>query len=583
MSTSLSLVAEDLARLQEILQVEDVPSDPESEEFTAAVNAVMQVDPDLAQRYILAVPVPSAKPTSKPELETENQAKRALTRQRLLDLQRRLFMTQMDGDWVPNQMKIWGVTLGVLVIGIGIAGYAVYVDSQAKAAARAASAAAQVEVVEQPVIELPEPEPAPTPSVSISEIPPLAPAPAPVAAPPVTPTPAPVAAAPAPAPVPAAPLPAPPAPVSPNAPGDLNYNAMDPNETPIPMTVANAPAGRYDPLSQAPMGVYAQTVAPPSTTPGAGMSRSLTAFREPASSEAQETTVFADFGSRSSFGGGEAASSSVSVFAQQQESAPLLIASTNPSFTDSLRPSGATVYSSSSEAGASSGLTIASNAQASAPSGMTTLFSREPDAPSVVAPPAAQAEAPVVPAAQQVAASVLVDGARISAELVTSATVLDGQPGPVLAQSVCGPREFECDPVVFAGTAHLLAGDRLVIEFDRAIVQGEVTPLTAMALAPDLSTSIPAQVVDRAPTAAQDLFRSALSGVSDYVQALAGRTRTTVVDGNIVSETIPPGLEDFVMGRVAGSFGFEGNRMSFVRMAELPSGTPVVVLVGSSH
>jgi len=50
-----------------------------------------------------------------------------------------------------------------------------------------------------------------------------------------------------------------------------------------------------------------------------------------------------------------------------------------------------------------------------------------------------------------------------------------------------------------------------------------------------------------------------------------------------VSETIPPGLEDFVMGRVAGSFGFEGNRMSFVRMAELPSGTPVVVLVGSSH
>src|SRR5690606_31979376 len=122
-----------------------------------------------------------------------------------------------------------------------------------------------------------------------------------------------------------------------------------------------------------------------------------------------------------------------------------------------LRPAGATVYSNSSEAGASSGLTIASNAQASAPSGMTTLFSREPDAPSVVAPPAAQAEAPVVPAAQQVAASVLVDGARISAELVTSATVLDGQPGPVLAQSVCGPREFECDPVVFAGTAHLLA------------------------------------------------------------------------------------------------------------------------------
>lgn len=582
MSTSLSLVAEDLARLQEILQVEDVPSDPESEEFTAAVNAVMQVDPDLAQRYILAVPVPSAKPTSKPELETENQAKRALTRQRLLDLQRRLFMTQMDGDWVPNQMKIWGVTLGVLVIGIGIAGYAVYVDSQAKAAARAASAAAQVEVVEQPVIELPEPEPAPTPSVSISEIPPLAPAPAPVAAP-ASPTPAPVAAAPTPVPAPAAPLPVPPAPVSPGAPGDLNYNAMDPNETPIPMTVANAPAGRYEPLTQAPIGVYAQTVAPPATAPGAGMGRSLTAFREPVRTEAPEATLFTDSGPGSLFGGGEAASRAVSVFAQPSEPTPMLIASTGSAITDALLPSGATVYSSSGDVGGAPGLTIASNARASAPSGMTTLFSREPEAPSVEAPNVTQVEAPAAPAPSRVAAGVLVDGARISAELVTSATVLDGQPGPVLAESVCGPREFECDPVVFAGTAHLLAGDRLVIEFDRAIMQGEVVPLTAMALAPDLSTSIPAQVVDRAPTAAQDLFRSALSGVSDYVQALAGRTRTTVVGDNIVSESVPPGLEDFVIGRVAGSFGFEGSRMSFVRMAELPAGTPVVVLVGSSH
>lgn len=578
MSSALTLAAEDLERLQEILQVEDVPSDPESEEFTAAVNAVMEVDPELAQRYILAVPVPSGRPSQAPMLQTEQQAKRALNRQRLLNLQRRLFMREMDGEWVPNQTKIWGVTLGVLTIGICIAGYVVYADSQAKAAARAAAASAQVQV-EEPRLELPEPEPAPRPSVSIGDLPPLAPAP--VAAPPpaAAPAPAPVVAAPTPAPP--APAPVPPPPVS--APGELNYNATDPNETPIPMTVASAPAGRYDPLSQAPIGVFAQTIAPPATTPGAGMARSLTAFRQPPTVEPAPATVFADAATSPA---PEGEPSSVSVFAQQVEAAPLLIASNTLAMADVA--SAATVYSSASQVEAPSGLTVASNAPAvaataAAPGGMTTLFSRAANeqTPSAEAPPVTAAGPE--PATAPVTAGVLVEGARIAAELVTSATVLDGQPGPVLAQTVCGARELECDPVVFAGTARLLAGDRLVIDFDRAIVAGEVVPLTAMALAPDLSTSIPAQVVDQAPTAAQDMFRSALSGVSDYVQALANRTRTTIVGDNIVSENIPPGLDDFVMGRVAGSFGFEGNRMSFVRMAELPAGTPVVVLVGSSH
>ncbi len=99
MSTALKLAAEDVARLQEILQAEEIPSDPETEEFTAAVNAVMEEDPELAQRYILAVPVPSGKPGAAPDLETDNQAKRALNRQRMHVLRRRLFMTEMDGDW----------------------------------------------------------------------------------------------------------------------------------------------------------------------------------------------------------------------------------------------------------------------------------------------------------------------------------------------------------------------------------------------------------------------------------------------------------------------------------------------------
>lgn len=576
MSSPLTIAAADLERLQEILQVGDVPSDPETEEFTAAVNAVMEVDPELAQRYILAVPVPGGRSSQAPPLQTEQQAKRAMNRQRLMSLQRRLFMREMDGDWVPNQTKIWGVTLGILAIGIGIAGYAVYADSQAKAAARAAAAAAEVTVVEEPTLELPEPEPAPRPSVSISDLPPLAPAP--VAAPPPAPTPAPVAAAPT--PVPAAPLPVPAPPVPGGVPGELNYNAVDPNETPIPMTVASVPAGRFEPLAQAPLGVFAQAVSPVATAPGAGMSRPLTAFRQQRATEVAPTTVFAD--TRASQ---EAANNggSVSVFSQEPNSAPLLIASNNLVPAVSEAPS--TVFANTNARAAASSLTVASAARGNeAPTGgMSTLFSRtavEQPADTVTAEPVAASPAgEAIP----VLAGVPAEGSRVAAELVTSATVLDGQPGPVLAQTVCGARELSCDPVVFAGTASLLAGDRLVIEFDRVIVAGEVAPLTAMALAPDLSTSIPAQVVDQAPTFAQDMFRSALSGVSDYVQALAGRTRTTIVDDRMIEETLPPGLDDFVMGRVAGSFGFEGNRMSFVRVAELPAGTPVVVLVGSSH
>jgi len=236
--------------------------------------------------------------------------------------------------------------------------------------------------------------------------------------------------------------------------------------------------------------------------------------------------------------------------------------------------------------GASATVYALSDAGASA-GGMSTLFSREeasvaaPDGVPVT-PSGGAANAPASSAAAA-ARVTLEEGARLAAELVTSATVLDGQPGPVLAQTVCGARDLGCEPVLFVGSASLLAGDRLVISFDRAVVAGEAVPVAAMALAPDMSTSIPARVVDQAPTVAQDMFRSALTGVSDYVQAMTNRTRTTIVDGAVVTESVPPSLEEFVLGRVAGSFGFAGSRLSFVRVAELPAGTPVVVLVGSTR
>lgn len=584
MSTALKLAAEDVARLQEILQAEEIPSDPETEEFTAAVNAVMEEDPELAQRYILAVPVPSGKPGAAPDLETDNQAKRALNRQRMHVLRRRLFMTEMDGDWVPSQMKIWLVAFGVLAIGIGIASYVVYMDAQSKAAARAASAEVEAEVVvEEPILVLPDPEPAPTPSVSIGDLPPLPPAP--VAAPPPAmpapaPAPTPVVSAPTPPP---APVPAPPS--APVAPGELNYNAYDPDDVAVPMTVARAPASRFDPLSAPPVRVFTQSVAPAATAPGPGMQRSLTAFRETSSADAGSSTVFVEDTTSGPLGLG-GSSSSVSVFSQAVEDAPMLVASARGGGLGGVVGSGAsTVFAASGSAGGSSGLTVASGGDAGAGGGMTTLFSRAEPADEPVASSGAVVD--TLPAAEvastQVASGVLTPGARLAAELVTSATVLDGVPGPVLAETVCGAREVSCDPVVFSGVAELLAGDRLVITFEQAIVGGEVVPVTAMALATDLSTSIPAQVMDQAPTFAQDMFRSAMSGVSEYVQALAGRTKTTVVGENLVTESLPPGLEDFVMGRVAGSFGVDGNRMSFVRVAELPSGTPVVVLVGSTY
>jgi len=592
MSGSLSLSEDDVKRLQQILQAGDIPCDPESEEFTAAVNAVMEEDPELAQRYILAVPVPSAKAGPAPELETENQAKRAMNRQRLNVLRRRLFMTEMAGDWVPSQMKIWGVALGVLAIGIGIASYVVYADAQANAAARAARATVEEEtvIVEEPTFTPLEPEPTPGPSGPIGELPPLAPAP--IAAPPSAPVPTPV---PAPVPVPAtsAPTPPPPAPppappVAPNSPGELNYNAYDPNEESIPLTVSRAPAGRFDPLSAPPVRVFTQTVAPPSTAPGATMQRSMTAYRHSPPSNPMPSTVFAAVYDGSSPPEVSEASSRVSVFSQPVEDSAMLVVSSVPGGPASVGgATSSTVFSNSSSSNESPGLTVALSSGRAVGGEMTTLFSRAEQPTEQLTGggevPALVATAGVDDVSGHAASFALTPGARFSAELVTSATVLDGVPGPVLVETVCGPRETKCDPLVFAGTAQLLAGDRLVIGFDRVIVAGEVVPVTAMALATDLSTSIPAQVMGQAPTFAQDMFRSAMSGVSDYVQALTNRTRTTVVGENLVTESLPPGLDDFVMGRVAGSFGSEGNRLSFVRVAELMSGTPVVVLVGSSY
>ena len=593
---NLRLSDDDHQALQQILQIEDVPDDPETEEFTQAVNTVMEHDPELAQRYILAVPIPS--PTSSPDLQTDKEARSAQNRKRVMDLRRLLFMRDVDGDWVPAQRKIWTVALAVMTVAILIAGVAV-INDMGKVEAEAIPEPVLEEVVEEepleePALALPEPEPAPTPSLSIDNFPNLAPPPV---ATPGIPSPA-RTNAPTPGPALALPPAVPPAPVaspSAGAPGTLDYNPHDPNEEVLPLTVATAPAPAFDPLTAPPIGLFRQSTQPVTGAPGTTMNRPITAFRD-APAVGEETPSNATVYAATAQGPAEVGS--LSVFQPSAVPAPSALTVAGTPTTSVSTPEAAatstvfarermsvpTVNSMTVASTTPVGLPAASGAgDAAAASGLTVLFDRSSEAG---APATANAEASDAEAADALASTsspMLREGARIPARLVTSATVLDGQPGPVLVESTCGAREAACNPTLFLGQVQLLAGDRLVINFDRAVVGGAVQPITAMALAADLSTNIPATVMDQAPTVAQDMFRSALTGVGRYVDALAGRTRTTVVGDNIISESIPPQLQDFVMGSVAGSFGFEGDRLSFVRVAEVASDTPVVVLVGTSY
>jgi hypothetical protein len=181
--------------------------------------------------------------------------------------------------------------------------------------------------------------------------------------------------------------------------------------------------------------------------------------------------------------------------------------------------------------------------------------------------------------------TVLEPGQKISARLSTGITVVEGVSSPVLAESLLQDCLVVglCPTLLFRGSAELISGNKVRVSFDAVIVNGEEQSFQGIALDAYDNNAISVAVVDEAPTVAQDLIRNALGGLSDYVEALSqAKTVRVLPSGETIEESSVPGLETFLGAAAAKTFQMPATSSSFVRVAQLPAGTPLKVLTGVS-
>lgn len=176
-------------------------------------------------------------------------------------------------------------------------------------------------------------------------------------------------------------------------------------------------------------------------------------------------------------------------------------------------------------------------------------------------------------------------GERIPARLVTSATILDGVPAPVIAEthgSWC--TTGSCPNLTFIGMASLLGGNRVVINFHTLVTDTGVSEFAGIALSADYGTSIPAEIRDETPALAPDLVRASLGGVAAYANALMNQTSTTFLpDGTAIQESVVPGLDALIAGSAASALALPQSTSTVVRLAEIDPGVEVIVAVGLTY
>ena len=104
--------------------------------------------------------------------------------------------------------------------------------------------------------------------------------------------------------------------------------------------------------------------------------------------------------------------------------------------------------------------------------------------------------------------------------------------------------------------------------------------VTALALNPDSSTGLRANLRDEASLSAENLLRNGVAGVSDYVDALVNQQTVTFTDRGIVTENTVPEADAFIAARIADLFDSPVARGPTLRIAEIPADTPLLVLYG---
>lgn len=575
---TLKLTPEDAAAIQRILNTEDIPENPEQEAFTEAINKIMETDPELAQRYILAVPIAHPTKPTQNLLRSEEEARKARFRQLVLNTQRALLMRKVEGDWVPSQPKIWTVALIVLAVALSaaIVNYINVTENQRR-----------IEVVVPPEVTVAVPTPEPVPAVTptppaVLDLPPapvLNLAPAPTLTPTPAPTPSPLPALPAAPPSNLPPLPNlnPPA-----AAGGEGYDdagiAYEVDLT-QPMTV-NRQAAQPSGLNAPSLGLYRQT-ATPQTAPGGVLNSQISTFRDTARPQTttiptNDMTILASMTVARNAPGiapidvltQTTPTTSISIPVGEREIGSITVATNQVTETVRItRSTGGSNQAPTNQAPANQAPAMQSSNQNPSSGNQPPTLQAAPQTPPVIAN----------------RANTLLPGQRVNAQLVTSATIIDGQAAPVAIETVCSVREETCVPTTFFGQASLVGGNRIIININTMIQMGNVTPIQAIALGPNNTTNIPAYITEETPTIANDMFRSAIAGLGTYVEALANQTTVTYVGETVIEERPAPNLIDYIGGNVANLFSFQNSTTSFVRLAEIPAGTSVTVLIGTSY
>ena len=217
------------------------------------------------------------------------------------------------------------------------------------------------------------------------------------------------------------------------------------------------------------------------------------------------------------------------------------------------------------------------------------LGDTDPAAPPTAAPPVAAPEPVAEPAAGAEATpeppvDLVPVGSRVSATLITGIVVSQGASVPVVLEtSGAWCQDGSCPEITWIGRATLDASERVQVTLTQAVVDNSVRTVTGVVLNPDFTVGLTAEIRDESPSFAEDLVRSSLGGVSDYVEALTQQQKVTIVDGTVVAESEVPAVDNFILGRVTSLFDVPPSDEPTVRVAQVAASTPVVILYGVTN
>ncbi len=188
-------------------------------------------------------------------------------------------------------------------------------------------------------------------------------------------------------------------------------------------------------------------------------------------------------------------------------------------------------------------------------------------------PPPSTRSAPNAPSTAPVSQTPYPPGTRIPGRLAVKLVVPEGEEVPVAVEAQDGS--------VFLGKAKLSPTRRVELSLDQVVVAGRTLSVRAVALGGDMAQGLPAQVREEAPSLVADLVRGSLRGLSDYVRARSQQTTitTTPGGGTVVQQGQTPPLELFLGAAAADLFAVPQGTRAVVRVAEVPEGTPLTVLI----